>query len=234
MRIAFQKLALALALGAAAVVVGSGCGIAFQDSKDGKLRFALGDVEPTCDVDTTVDDENGRAEVTHTVSDDQTRCTIHVEWSGVLVDMAAVRETTEAQIEAGGLPAANVAVRFKNVTVTLAEVRIRDDAGNDVQPPQLPSYDARVGIEGEGELLQIVHAEGGDPLNPTVSGNPNSDALLDLANKQYEARGTILANGSADVVLFTADLAALDAADQPALEMRLDVAVDGEASPKLF
>jgi hypothetical protein len=206
-----------------------GCGVPFTHEIEGSLRLPFGDVGGNCDASGTDTNENGTVVYEHTAvsASDPPLCGVHAAWEGTLLDMADTKEQVEEEMVKQGLEPGTVTITFTGVSFEVTDVAIRDSAGNDVTPPEVPAYDGTLNVEGTDNLIVIHHEAPGDVADPDVTVN-ESPELVDAVNSAYANGEVIPGTGEATAVLDLSTAGPLTDADEPALQ--IDFIVKIEAS----
>lgn len=205
-----------IALPLVAVSGCAGCGVPFNHEIEGLLRISFGDVEATCDASGTRTDDNGTVTFSHVTTGDG--CSLGASWEGTLIDTADAKEQVDAELTKQGLAPDDVQITFTAITFEVRSVSIKDAAGGDLTPPSIPSYSGALNVEGEDDLVTIVHEGDGDPKDPTITVK-DSQVLLDLVNAAYAAGEEVPATGDTAAVVDMASAADFAAADDAAMEI---------------
>jgi len=235
MRSLSRALSLPTIVVAAAAFSGCpGCGVPFDITTSGSVVFPLGGVDG-CDDNGSIPEDGEPDEfgnlTTFTHTNEGTICSLSANWTGSLLDMAAVREDVDAELEAAGLDPATVTVTVLSMEATVETVILQD---NDTQEPiDLPdaaliSYRGAISVDGDDDIIIAFHPFGGDPNTPTVTVR-DSERLVELANDALGGGEPLLASGDAVAQIDMAELPTIEAAGAPAIVVTFDIGVAGEA-----
>jgi hypothetical protein len=181
-------------------------------------------------VNGTRSDENGTVTYQHTavaVEGGPSLCGLHADWAGRLLDMADAKEQVEAEMVKQGLEPGTVTITFTGVQFEVTDVAMRDAAGNDLTPPDVPSYTGALSIEGDEDIIVIEHSEGGDVKDPDVTVK-DSPVLVETVNAAYQSGEEIPGTGTTTAVVDLDTAAVLDAADHPGLDIEFIVKVEAQ------
>lgn len=231
-----------------------GCAFPFSTTSQGTIRLSLHKVSPTCETgddpqpevidNGTPDDDTDDTFLTwEQVPDandiDQSPdCRVESTWSGVLLDMVAVRTGVDEAITEAGLDPGTVGVNIRELTIEVDSVRLIDDVAGDNDPdvtgtalPAVVSYLG--GVRPEGDELQLVSVttEGGSVAEP-ITNVESPERLTELANDALANNTMVRGDGSAELVADlddTAAFAAFSALNNPTLLITLTFGVNGDA-----
>jgi hypothetical protein len=197
--------------------------VAADVDADQNVSFDLGELGTTCEGTGEARTESSVTTWTKTAVGD--RCQIDVVWNGTLIDMKMVREKADAQAQGAELT-------IKGIELGFDDVALRDQAGTDVTPPRVPSWAARLTLQGQA-LAEFGGADVASLLAAPTSFDMPSEAIT-LANQAFTASAPLTGAGTAQLVVELADLAALGAAAAPRIQFHFKAHVAADAKKDLL
>lgn len=256
MRSRFPRLAPALAVFVAAVPLGCDGELSeilddidtvyaeeFDQETVGNAEFGIDGINEDC----TDDDPDDATTFTRREDDDGTQyCMIAIDWTGLLVSMAEVREGIQEGLDESGAPdgvtADEVDVTFKDVTISELEIRLvkESETGEEevLSFDDVTYYLANILVADVGDLVQIAWPDAADPArgpdSPAVDvvGDEATEGndVINYMNDAYAAQEDVKVDGHAELefIFVTAeDLLAMNGAS---LKIDFKVNITGEGS----
>ncbi len=172
----------------------AGCSITIDTTAEDAEAIIEADFEGDCQGSGTEDTGNGT--VTYTKDDSSGNCVIALTWEGTLVDLGPIKEDIDDDAEGADITLEEIGITVKLVSLTDAD-------GQDVDIPELISFNGSVAIDGnqlyavDGSSFDTLVSD--DGLTVTFSGE--NDPVVQAINTALDAGAPLAATAQATLTV---------------------------------
>jgi hypothetical protein len=221
-----------ISLVAVAAPFGGGCSYPFTIETEGRLEMPFGVVR-RCSGTDSFDYMGSHTDIVYTL--EGTRCSLHADWEGPIVDMAELREDARDDLEALGIDPDEM----DQIELRVGDIKPEvDEAGlanrrTDV-PIEMPAgalaYRGTLSVPGDENVVVVELPEGSRFNDPEVTIR-ESERLVELAEAAWLERTELWGTGTADVVIDLARILEVpDLPRRPAFAVKFAITLEGDAS----
>ena len=172
---------------------------------DSRVRFEV-DLKGECEGEGEISAEGGTSRWTKTLEDDGTTCRVDIDWDGVLVDIPALREDIESEVDIDD-------VTIESLAMTLETAALADADGKTVTPPLVPYWSAV--LDAEDHTVLDLERDGIDELVNERLELKVERELVSIADDALHSNRPMRGAAQTTLRVFTEDLEALQAAKGP-------------------
>jgi hypothetical protein len=190
---------------------------------DEDVSFQLDDFGTTCSGSGQTQTDTSLTRWTKTPVGDQ--CQVDVVWSGMLIDMKAVRQQADAK-------AMGATLTIQSIDLGFEDVAFRDQSGADITPPRVPSWEAHFTMGGE-PLADFSGADVTSLLAAPLSFQVPASGIA-IANQAFNDAAPVMGAATARLVVEMSDIPALAAAVSPHVQFHFKAHVEADAKKDLL
>lgn len=189
---------------------------------DSRVRFEV-DLKGECEGEGEISAEGGTSRWTKTLEDGGVTCRVDIDWDGVLVDIPALREDIESEVDIDD-------VTIESLAMTLETATLADADGKRVMPPLVPYWSAL--LDAEDHTVLDLERNGIDELVGQRIELTVERELVGITDDALHSNEPMRGAAQTTLRVFTEDLEALQAAKGP-VGVQVDIVSTVSATAKV-